>query len=161
MFQLAHLKLLLLNSNKQPLQFQVVGASFILLQVVEGGRSSSLSIVEDGFVAQLTKEQFKALLSHIRSASPLQLRVKIAKSIPDSLLFLLPSQTPACNSGALITLDWVDESPSMHPTSVHVSFIFSFCLILSVDLRGHSSKLSEILAIKRRAWAEEKASCCL
>ncbi|KAM7539225.1 hypothetical protein Aperf_G00000055609 [Anoplocephala perfoliata] len=90
---------------------------------VEAGRSSSLSIVEDGFVAQLTREQFKALISHIRSASPLQLRIETAQSPPDSLLSLLPSQTSPSNQGALITLDWIDEPPSMHPTSLHYSCI--------------------------------------
>uniref|UniRef100_A0A0R3TBF1 Calpain_III domain-containing protein n=1 Tax=Rodentolepis nana TaxID=102285 RepID=A0A0R3TBF1_RODNA len=99
---------------------QVVGASFLILQCCDGGRSS-LSIVEDGFVANVTKEQFKAILVHMNSASSMQLRIETTQPLPESLLSLLPGSEhpPTSNNGALITLNWINESVPMHPTSLH------------------------------------------
>nr|CDS32933.1 zinc finger FYVE domain containing protein 9 [Hymenolepis microstoma] len=101
----------------------VVGASFIILRC--GGGRSSLSIVEDGFVAHLTKEQFKAILVHMNRASSMQLRIESTQPLPESLLSLLPDSEhpPTSNNGALITLNWVNESVPMHPTSLHYSCI--------------------------------------
>ncbi|KAL5103339.1 Zinc finger FYVE domain-containing protein 9 [Taenia crassiceps] len=73
----------------------------------------SLSVVEDGCVARLTTEQFKALLSHIRSASPLQLRIETARGLP----------TASSLNGGLITVNWIDEPTPIHFTSLHCSLI--------------------------------------
>ncbi|VDM18116.1 unnamed protein product [Hydatigera taeniaeformis] len=91
----------------------VVGASFVLIEGVEGC-NSSLTVVEDGCVARLTTEQFKALLTHMRSASPLQLRIETAPGL---------STTPPPLSGGLITVNWVDEAAPIHFTSLHCSLI--------------------------------------
>uniref|UniRef100_A0A5K3ESL1 FYVE-type domain-containing protein n=1 Tax=Mesocestoides corti TaxID=53468 RepID=A0A5K3ESL1_MESCO len=92
---------------------KLTGASFV---VIEGGASQScLSVVEDGCMVRLTTEQFKALISKMRSASPLQLHVETAQ--------VRPSSSPATNSGALITVDWLDNPISVHPTTVHYSWI--------------------------------------
>lgn len=86
-----------------------MGASFVLIEGVEGC-NSSLSVVEDGCVARLTTEQFKALLSHIRSASPLQIRIETARGLPTTSSF----------NGGLITVNWIDEPAPIHFTSLHV-----------------------------------------
>ncbi|KAL5962908.1 Zinc finger FYVE domain-containing protein 9 [Taenia solium] len=88
----------------------VVGASFVLIEGVEGS-NSSLSVVEDGCVARLTTEQFKALLSHIRSASPLQIRIETARGLSTTSSF----------NGGLITVNWIDEPAQIHFTSLHCS----------------------------------------
>nr|CDS18908.1 zinc finger FYVE domain containing protein 9 [Echinococcus granulosus] len=90
----------------------VVGASFVLIEGV-GGCNSSLSVVEDGCVARLTTEQFKALLTHMRNASPLQLRIETAQGLSTTSSF----------NGGIITVNWIDEPALIHFTSLHCSWV--------------------------------------
>ncbi len=99
---------------------QLTGASFVM--IVGGSGESSLSILEDGCLINLTTELFKALTGNMRSASPLQLREKVAQAGPFACL-------PQLEEDAMITINWLEEAVPMHPASAHVSRDFLFSII--------------------------------